>query len=144
MSLVTKIPSALLAVGFKDEESRILKQAANRVGCTMIVANTIRDAIQSLGSHAVPVIVCQQDLPDGNWQDLLDLSAAWKPPAKVIVVSRLADNRLWAEVLNLGGYDVLAAPLNEGEVLHVLGSSWRGSQSGSPTAVEESLSLPCL
>jgi hypothetical protein len=35
------------------------------------------------------------------------------------VISRLADEYLWAEVLNLGGHDVLAKPLRQAEVLWV-------------------------
>src|ERR1019366_5350356 len=34
--------------------------------------------------------------------------------------SRLADERLWAEVLNLGWYDVLATPFDADEVYRVM------------------------
>jgi hypothetical protein len=43
----------------------------------------------------------------------------------VIVSSRLADERLWAEVLNLGGYDVLGMPFEPEKVLRVADSAWR-------------------
>jgi hypothetical protein len=33
-------------------------------------------------------------------------------PPLLVVTSRLADDRLWWEALNLGGYNVLAKPLN--------------------------------
>jgi hypothetical protein len=36
----------------------------------------------------------------------------------------MADERLWSEVLNLGGYNVLAKPLNMKEVFHVVGLAW--------------------
>jgi len=83
------------------------------------------------------------NLPDGRtWKDVLreieatpmaigthqgqayrndkeaELLCGSKPP--LIVVDRLADDALWAEVLNLGGYDVLVKPFDEKEVLHVL------------------------
>jgi len=41
-------------------------------------------------------------------------------PPLLIVTSRLADERLWAEVLNLGAHDVLAKPFNAEEVVRVL------------------------
>ena len=44
----------------------------------------------------------------------------------MIVTSRLADDRLWAEVLNLGGYDVLAKPFDASEVARVVGTAWAG------------------
>jgi len=44
-------------------------------------------------------------------------------PPKLIVTWRLADERLWAEVLNLGGFDVLGQPLYAREVLHSINSA---------------------
>ena len=43
------------------------------------------------------------------------------PP--LVVTSRLADDYLWSEVLNLGGWDVLAKPFRQQEVLYVLDSA---------------------
>jgi DNA-binding response OmpR family regulator len=42
----------------------------------------------------------------------------------LIVTSRLADEHLWAEVLNLGGYDVLMKPFDRLEVLRVISLAW--------------------
>ncbi len=36
-------------------------------------------------------------------------------------MSHLADGRMWADVLNLGGYDLLMKPLDPVETLRVLG-----------------------
>jgi DNA-binding response OmpR family regulator len=47
----------------------------------------------------------------------------------LIVCSRLADERLWAEVLNLGGYDVLAIPFHAGEVEHTVNAACRTYRS---------------
>jgi DNA-binding response OmpR family regulator len=40
------------------------------------------------------------------------------------VTSRLADDRLWAEVLNIGGYDVLAKPFVPAEVFRTISLAW--------------------
>jgi hypothetical protein len=42
-----------------------------------------------------------------------------------VVTSRTADDYLWAEVLNVGGYDVLAQPLERDEVERVVASARR-------------------
>jgi DNA-binding response OmpR family regulator len=66
------------------------------------------------------VIICDQVLADGDWRDLLrDLQKGQQAPP-VIVSSRLADDRLWAEVLNLGGYDLLTKPFHAAEVSRVV------------------------
>jgi DNA-binding response OmpR family regulator len=43
----------------------------------------------------------------------------------LIVTSRLADERLWAEALNLGAYDVLAKPFDTAEVVRVVSLAWQ-------------------
>ena len=89
----------------------------SRVSC-------LRNARRLLERDLVRVIVCERGLADGTWRDVLDL-AAWRPhPPPVIVTSRLADEYLWAEVLNLGGYDVLAKPLDRDEARRVIGLAW--------------------
>ena len=70
------------------------------------------------------VVVSEQDLPDGNWKDVIEMAASLPCPPPVIVTSRLADDYLWAEVLNLGGYDVLAKPLDTGELSRTLNLAW--------------------
>lgn len=69
-------------------------------------------------------------LPDGNWLEILDQISGRTEKCFLIVTSRLADASLWAEVLNLGGYDLLAKPFNRQEVRHVLTSAW--VQSANP------------
>ena len=70
------------------------------------------------------VVVCERDLPDGDWRDVLAATSSLPSPPPLIVASRLADEHLWAEVLNLGGYDVLAKPLDKQEVGRTLKLAW--------------------
>jgi len=51
---------------------------------------------------------CERDLLSGTGRDMLDHLTLLPQPAYLIVSSRLGDNHLWAEALNIGGYDVLA------------------------------------
>jgi DNA-binding response OmpR family regulator len=46
-------------------------------------------------------------------------------PPPLIVTSRLADERLWVEALNLGAFDVLAKPFDSTEAMRVVGAAWR-------------------
>jgi DNA-binding response OmpR family regulator len=55
---------------------------------------------------------------------LNDLMQRTEPPP-LLVTSRLADDALWAEVLNVGGYDVLAKPLDSEEVARVVSAAAR-------------------
>jgi DNA-binding response OmpR family regulator len=46
-------------------------------------------------------------------------------PPRFVVATWLADDRLWAEVLDLGGFDVLQKPFEARELFRVVGLAWR-------------------
>jgi len=58
------------------------------------------------------------------WLELLSETRNLEFPPKVIVASRQADDRLWADVLHQGGYDVLPMPLQASEVLRTVSMAW--------------------
>ncbi len=76
-----------------------------------------QQALASIRAGNISVLICETDLPDGSWKDVLSGLAAETTAPPLIVASRLADDHLWAEVLNLGGYDVLSKPFVAAEVL---------------------------
>jgi DNA-binding response OmpR family regulator len=82
-------------------------------------AGNCQEALEFLDQHHVPVVLAEPELSDGSWRELLNGMARLSAPPNLIVSSRLADDRLWAEVLNLGGYDVLVRPFEAEEVLRV-------------------------
>jgi CheY-like chemotaxis protein len=76
----------------------------------------------------VPVVVCERDLLPGSWQGLLEKTAFLPEPPAVVVASRLADDYLRAEALNLGAYDVLAKPFDVAELTRSLSLAWLHGQ----------------
>jgi DNA-binding NtrC family response regulator len=78
------------------------------------------EALLCMQDHNVAVVVAEADLPDGSWKDLLDRTSSLPDPPRLIVFSHIADDNLWAEVLNLGGYDVLPVPFATDEVLRAI------------------------
>lgn len=64
--------------------------------------------------------MCERDLSDGDWRQLWAILACEPKPPKFIVTSRLADDALWAEVLNVGGYDLLLKPFRAEEVIRIV------------------------
>jgi DNA-binding NtrC family response regulator len=83
-----------------------------------------REAFDFLRENITPVVICESELPDGTWQDVLSQFSRMPCPPLLVVTSRMADDRLWSEVLNLGAYNVLAKPLHMKEVFHVAGTAW--------------------
>jgi len=120
----------LLVVSTDEQVHSSLREILRR-DCQFHRAASRRDALSCVQQVHPWVVVCDQLLADGDWRDLLkDLQGEHRMPP-LIVSSRLADDRLWAEVLNLGGYDLLASPFAASEVSRVVRmAAHRGSKSG--------------
>jgi DNA-binding response OmpR family regulator len=90
----------------------------------LFTAHTCREGMAQLDREQIPIVICADQLPDGSWKDVLSRFAPISEPPRLIVASRHADERLWSEVLNLGGFDLLATPFREVEVGYAIGSAW--------------------
>jgi DNA-binding response OmpR family regulator len=115
---------AVLAVSPREEDHHALRTACAHTTWNLLTTRTIAEALDLLQHKCVPVILCERDLPDGNWTDLRESLASLDRAPSLVVTARNADDYLWAEVLNLGGHDVLARLFNLRELVHVV--SWRG------------------
>jgi DNA-binding response OmpR family regulator len=127
----------VLFVSPNDEDHRALIHILRPAGWSLDSAFSWVEAIKSLEAEPAPVVIVERDLPDGNWKTLHNRLMQMPFPPKLIVTCRLADERLWAEVLNLGGFDVLAQPFCAREVLRSVNSAcshwdeeWRKAHGG--------------
>jgi len=115
----------VLVVSLVEEDLSFLRGTLLPSNWTIYVASSAAEAEKVLRQTSVPVILCESELPDGNWKVLLAAVAGLRNPPLLVVTSRLADERLWAEVLNLGGYDVLVKPFNSIEVIRSMSLAWQ-------------------
>jgi DNA-binding response OmpR family regulator len=116
--------SALL-VGEYECDRFLIHKVFKRFGWRLFEARDRRRAIKCLERNPVQVVITESNIPNWNWKRVLnDLRRLTRPP-QLIVTSRTADESLWAEVLNVGGYDVMAQPLEEYEVERVIASAHR-------------------
>lgn len=89
----------------------------------------LREVLLLLRRRPVDLIITERDLDDGSWRDVLDALKGIPACPPLIVTSRLADEYLWAEVLNEGGFDVLAQPFEREEVIRVISAATRRMQN---------------
>ena len=115
-----RFPDWVLAVNLADTDRRVLAAISDTMSWRLVCAERLEPALRKAASQAVRVVLCARDLPDANWQVLFKRVRDLAHSPRFIVVSRLADESLWAEVLNLGGYDVLTTPFRGEEVSRVL------------------------
>src|SRR6266567_3773572 len=85
---------------------------------------TPASSLTILARKRIPIVVCECDSLSGTWKDFLKQLLLLPNPPFLILTSRLADEHLWAEALNLGAYDVLAKPFDSKEVGRIFSLAW--------------------
>jgi DNA-binding NtrC family response regulator len=81
----------------------------------------------------VQVAVTDAVLHDGDWRQVLEIVAHGRRKIEVVVCSRLGDAKLWLDVLEEGGYDVLVEPFEHEEVWRIVEAAAARSYMRSPT-----------
>jgi len=82
--------------------------------------DTLQQARIHLFQKRYDAVLTDSKLADGNWLDVLHLVRDSPYETQLIVTDPQADSRLWSQVLNLGGYDLLSQPFDEPEVRRIL------------------------
>ncbi len=126
MAEVANLNETVLAVFPCGEDHFALGEIFARSQWMLRPTASLGDAHMALHASSVEVVIVDGCLPDGRcWRDLLRLLQQMRNPPPLIVADRLADDRLWAEVLNLGGHDLLAKPFDAKEVLYAVAMACR-------------------
>jgi len=112
--------SRILFVSGHCDDARRLAPMLQALPLVVEQVETLQQASRKLQQADYEVILTEAGLPDGDWLGVMRLARAHPGKPKVIVTDPQADARFWAEVLNLGAYDLLAQPFYEPEVRRIL------------------------
>jgi response regulator RpfG family c-di-GMP phosphodiesterase len=121
-------PETILAVNLAREDLASLRHILDALNWDLLESAGRAAAQALLESRPIPVVLSNHKFPDGDWKHLLKIIDRLSCPPRLIVCSHFADERLWAEVLNLGGHDVLPLPFNREETTRVLKLAWLRSR----------------
>jgi DNA-binding NtrC family response regulator len=108
----------ILFISGCPDDARRLSQMLHSVPLQLDHAATLQQARNMLGKSPYRVILTEASLPDATWMDVVRVAEL-----PVIVTDPQADARLWSEVLNRGGYDLLTQPFYAPEVRRILGNA---------------------
>jgi len=125
---------SLLVVSSSPEDAEQVRGMLRETQWSVHSAWSLQHALAVLNDHPIAVVICERDLPDGCWRDLLYAPPRADRGALLIVTSGLADSWLWTEVLNAGGFDVIPKPFCQRDVTWVLASATRQHQQQSQRA----------
>ena len=125
MGLDANSTITVLAVSSSPEDLASLRAIFAHSRWRLYQAASCAEAISLISAHPIRVVIGVANLLDGTWRDLLAHGASLRKPPNLIVASHIADDRLWAEALNLGAHDVLEMPFRAAEVLRNISLAWR-------------------
>jgi len=115
----------VLSVSPTEADQFSLQEMFNHSKWQLCRTHSLGSALAFLQARKTPVVLCEADLLPGTWRDLFAQITGLPCSPTLIVTSRLADDRLWAEALNLGAWDVLTRPFDKNEVFRSVSVAWR-------------------
>ena len=98
-----------------------LNPVLERQGIVTSRAGSCGAAKVALARYDLPLLVFTGTvLPDGTWQQIVDLADGTFPRVPVIVVSRLACVQLFLDTLKGGASDFIVPPFRDAEIAHIV------------------------
>ena len=110
--------SGLLFVSPYPQDARSLAQMLDS---HVVHVSGLKDAASKLETGTFEVVLTEANLEDGTWLDVLRLTRSLH--LELVVTDPWAGAQFWAEVINLGAYDLLAQPFHKTEVRHLIASA---------------------
>jgi DNA-binding NtrC family response regulator len=104
-----------------QERHSTLVEALESCGFDVLPVCDCKEARRMLEAQpAVQVVVTDARLHDGDWRRVFEIVERGRRKIEVVVCSRLGDPKLWLDVLDQGGYDVLVEPFEHEEVRRIV------------------------
>jgi DNA-binding NtrC family response regulator len=119
--MLGNMPPKINAMLIMNRERRLpLIDALESCAIEVLAVCDCNEARQILETQLVQVVVTDTTLPDGDWRRVLEIVERGRRKIQVVVCSRLGDPKLWLDVLEEGGYDVLVEPYEREEVKRIV------------------------
>ena len=115
---------AVVALLMEEQDRTLLNGICRSHDWIVHFAETCEGAAQAANELEAAIILCDRDLPGTEWRDAVQVLAASPHSACVILISRVLDEYLRNEVGSKNGYDVLAKPLREDELVRSIKLAW--------------------
>jgi DNA-binding NtrC family response regulator len=109
-----------------------LLNALESSGIEVLPVCDCSEAQQILETRSVQVVVTDEALPDGDWRRVIEIVERGRQNIQVVVCLRLGDVKLWLDVLEESGYDVLVEPYQREELRRIVEGAAARSHRLSP------------
>lgn len=93
-------------------------------GLEVYLAGSFQEARRKLsGAQSYDLLCVDAELQDGSWKEVLQSALDSRKTCETLVCSRCGDERLWAEVIQCGAYDLIPEPYDEREIARIIQSA---------------------
>lgn len=111
----------VLVVSSDSESRQTLLQILVQYALEPVCSSTVKEARAVLARQPVLLAICEADLTDGTFRDLLRAVQDSKARIPVVVASRLDDTDAYLEAMGSGAFDFIARPYLRSEVERIVG-----------------------
>jgi DNA-binding NtrC family response regulator len=125
------------------ENRRMIQSAIMEWSLEVCWCLTLQEARRRLrrGNHAL--VLCEAELPDGTYQDVMKLLQHKLDRTRVIVASASPSEHCYSQAIEMGAFDVISGPCGRTDVQWIImqaiqnhpattGSSRKGPSPGAP------------
>lgn len=116
-------PNGLVA-SLDDQVRRRLAETLAQCGLTAIPVGTVAQSRTALSKKKLSIVLCDDHLIDGKYQDILETAEERVP---VIVVSRTGDWPEYLKAIASGVFDYVAYPPISGELQRIIRNAFAAS-----------------
>jgi len=121
-----QVPSGLV-VSSDTEVRRNLAEVVRQCALTPVLASTVAESAMALGRHEILIVVCNDRLEDGKYEDIVKLAVRPEMQVPVIVVSRTGDWPEYLAAMGGGAFDYLVYPPFPGDLQQTIQNALLGA-----------------
>lgn len=131
-------PWALLVYDEEEPVRAVEQILLDQAMSTRRVRNCYEAMAVLRDSDPPALVVTDTSLPDGGWADVLKATRTGTSFPPLIVVSRLADIRLYLDVMESGAYDFVVPPLASADLAYVVSGALLNRADHGPRKPQKS------
>ena len=123
----------VLLASERDDDYQTLQALLQDTKWSVVRALSLGEVCGFCDCSVSPVILVDRHFQGSNWRSTV--SSLLNPAASrcLILLSDVSDSYLWNELVQHGGFDVIARPFERSEVLRTLAFAQRHYESGWPS-----------